>query len=70
MKRWKLSPIDLKSREKWVEFSKAKDEMFAVTDIPEAPWFTIESDDKRAARLNCISHILGQSRSSASTVQK
>jgi polyphosphate kinase 2 len=60
LKRWKLSPMDLKSREKWVEFSKAKDEMFAVTDIPEAPWFTIESDDKRAARLNCISHILEQ----------
>jgi polyphosphate kinase len=60
LKRWKLSPMDLKSREKWVEFSKAKDEMFAVTDIPEAPWFTIESDDKRAARLNCLSHILAQ----------
>ena len=58
LKRWKLSPMDLKSREKWVEFSKAKDEMFAVTDIPEAPWVTIESDDKRAARLNCISHLL------------
>jgi len=60
LKRWKLSPMDLKSREKWVEFSKAKDEMFAVTDIPEAPWFTIESDDKRAARLNCITHLLSQ----------
>ena len=60
LKRWKLSPMDLKSREKWAEFSKAKDEMFAVTDIPEAPWFTIESDDKRAARLNCISHVLEQ----------
>jgi polyphosphate kinase 2 len=58
LKRWKLSPMDLKSREKWVEFSKAKDEMFAVTDIPEAPWFTIESDDKRAARLNCITNVL------------
>jgi polyphosphate kinase 2 len=58
LKRWKLSPMDLKSREKWVEFSKAKDEMFAVTDIHEAPWVTIESDDKRAARLNCISHLL------------
>ena len=60
LKRWKLSPMDLKSREKWVEFSKAKDEMFAVTDIPEAPWYTIESDDKRAARLNCIAHMLDQ----------
>jgi polyphosphate kinase 2 len=58
LKRWKLSPMDLKSREKWVEFSKAKDEMFAVTDIPEARWVTIESDDKRAARLNCITHLL------------
>jgi polyphosphate kinase 2 len=58
LKRWKLSPMDLKSREKWVAFSKAKDEMFAVTDIPEAPWFTIEADDKRRARLNCLSHIL------------
>jgi polyphosphate kinase len=58
MKRWKLSPMDFKSREKWVEFSRAKDEMFASTDIPEAPWYTIESDDKRAARLNCIAHIL------------
>ena len=60
LKRWKLSPMDLKSREKWVEFSKAKDEMFSVTDIREAPWFTIESDDKRRARLNCVSHILDQ----------
>jgi polyphosphate kinase 2 len=60
LKRWKLSPMDLKSREKWAEFSKAKDEMFAVTDIPEAPWYTVESDDKRAARLNCISHLLAQ----------
>jgi polyphosphate kinase 2 len=60
LKRWKLSPMDLKSRERWVEFSKAKDEMFAVTDIPEAPWTTIESDDKRAARLNCITHLLSE----------
>jgi polyphosphate kinase 2 len=58
LKRWKLSPMDLKSREKWVEFSKAKDEMFSWTDIPEAPWYVIESDDKRAARLNCITHVL------------
>jgi polyphosphate kinase len=58
LKRWKLSPMDFKSREKWVEFSKAKDEMFSWTDIPEAPWITIESDDKRAARLNCLTHIL------------
>jgi polyphosphate kinase 2 len=60
LKRWKLSPIDLQSRAKWAEFSRAKDEMFAVTDIPEAPWVTIEADDKRAARLNCITHLLEQ----------
>ncbi|HWK25473.1 MAG TPA: polyphosphate kinase 2 [Solirubrobacter sp.] len=60
LKRWKLSPMDLKSRERWVEFSMAKDEMFAVTDIPQAPWYTIESDDKRTARLNCITHLLEQ----------
>jgi polyphosphate kinase len=58
LKRWKLSPMDLKSREKWVEFSKAKDEMFSYTDIREAPWYTIEADDKRRARLNCLTHIL------------
>ncbi len=58
LKRWKLSPMDLRSREKWVDFSKAKDEMFSWTDIREAPWYTIEADDKRRARLNCISHIL------------
>ena len=57
-KRWKLSPMDLRSREKWVEFSKAKDEMLSWTDIREAPWYTIEADDKRLARLNCLSHIL------------
>jgi polyphosphate kinase 2 len=59
-KRWKLSPMDLKSREKWVDFSKAKDEMFSYTDIREAPWFTIEADDKKSARLNCIAHILSR----------
>ena len=57
-KRWKLSPMDLNSREKWVEFSKAKDEMFRYTDIKQAPWWDVEADDKRKARLNCISHIL------------
>jgi polyphosphate kinase 2 len=58
LKRWKLSPMDLKSRERWVDFSRAKDAMFDVTDIREAPWYTIEADDKRRARLNCITHIL------------
>lgn len=60
LKRWKLSPMDLQSRDKWVEYSKAKDEMFAHTNIPEAPWFTVEADDKRRARLNCINHILSK----------
>jgi polyphosphate kinase len=57
-RRWKLSPMDLRSRELWVEYSRAKDEMFRYTHTPEAPWYTVESDDKRRARLNCISHIL------------
>jgi polyphosphate kinase 2 len=57
-RRWKLSPMDLKSRELWVDYSRAKDEMFRYTHTPEAPWYTIESDDKRRARLNCIAHIL------------
>jgi polyphosphate kinase 2 len=59
-RRWKLSPMDLQAREKWAEFSKAKDDMFAHTNIPEAPWFTVEADDKRRARLNCISHLLSK----------
>jgi polyphosphate kinase 2 len=59
-RRWKLSPMDLESRNRWVEFSKAKDEMFAHTNIPEAPWFTVEADDKRRARLNCIRHVLSK----------
>ena len=58
MRRWKLSPMDLKARELWVEYSKAKDAMFAHTDIEEAPWYVVEADDKRRARLNCISHLL------------
>jgi len=57
-KRWKLSPMDLASREKWVEYSEAKDEMFKYTDIKQAPWFVVEADNKRQARLNCISHLL------------
>jgi hypothetical protein len=58
MRRWKLSPIDLESRARWVEYSRAKDEMFRRTDIPEAPWWVVEADDKRRARLNCIAHLL------------
>ena len=57
-RRWKLSPMDLLSMDKWVEYSKAKDEMFRHTDIKQAPWWTVEADDKRRARLNCIAHIL------------
>jgi polyphosphate kinase 2 len=60
MRRWKLSDMDLKSRELWVEYSRAKDEMFRYTDIKQAPWFVVEADDKRRARLNCISHLLSQ----------
>jgi polyphosphate kinase 2 len=56
-RRWKLSPMDLKSRDMWVAYSRAKDEMFRYTHTPDAPWYTVESDDKRRARLNCISHI-------------
>jgi polyphosphate kinase 2 len=59
-RRWKLSPMDLESRSRWVDFSRAKDEMFAHTNIPEAPWFTVEADDKRRARLNCIRHLLSK----------
>ncbi|APD47392.1 polyphosphate kinase 2 [Synechococcus sp. CS-602] len=59
-RRWKLSPMDLESRDRWLEFSKAKDQMFAHTNIPEAPWFTVEADDKRRARLNCIRHLLSK----------
>jgi polyphosphate kinase len=55
---WKLSPMDLKSRDLWVAYPRAKDKMFRATHTPEAPWYTVESDDKRRARLNCISHIL------------
>ncbi len=57
-KRWKLSPMDLKAREKWVEYSIAKDEMFAHTDIKRSPWYVVNADDKKRARLNCIRHIL------------
>jgi len=59
VKRWKLSPMDLESRSRWVAYSKAKDEMFKYCDIKQAPWHVVEADDKRRARLNCISHLLG-----------
>ena len=57
-KRWKLSPMDLESRRRWVEYSKAKDEMFAHTDIKQAPWYVVDADVKKLARLNCINHLL------------
>ena len=57
-RRWKLSPMDLESRSRWVEYSRAKDEMFAHTDIKQAPWYVVDADSKRRARLNCISHLL------------
>lgn len=59
-KRWKLSPIDMAARSKWVEYSKAKDAMFQFSNLPEAPWNVVQSDLKRASRLNAISHLLGQ----------
>ena len=57
-KRWKLSPMDLESRSRWVEYSKAKDEMFKFTDIKQAPWYVVQADNKKRARLNCIHHLL------------
>lgn len=60
MRRWKLSETDLASRTKWVDYSRAKDEMFVHTDTPEAPWFVVEADDKRKARLNCMAHLLSR----------
>ena len=58
VKRWKLSPMDLESRARWVEYSRAKDIMFNHTDIKQAPWWVVNADDKKRARLNCISHLL------------
>ena len=59
-KRWKLSDIDLEGRVRWVDYSKAKDTLFAHTDIKQAPWYVVNADDKRRARLNCIAHLLSQ----------
>ena len=58
MRRWKLSPMDLESITRWEEYSRAKDEMFVHTDIPEAPWYVVDSADKRRARINTIAHLL------------
>ncbi len=59
-KQWKLSPMDLTAQQKWDEYTQAKDKMFQATDSKHAPWFVVNSDDKKTARLNCISHLLSQ----------
>ena len=60
MRQWKLSPMDLESRVRWEDYTKAKEEMFSRTNIPEAPWYIVEGNDKKRERLNCIEHILSQ----------
>jgi polyphosphate kinase 2 len=60
LKQWKLSPMDLQSRVRWEDYTKAKEQTFARTNIPEAPWFVVEANDKKRARLNCIHHLLQQ----------
>jgi polyphosphate kinase len=57
-RRWKLSPMDIESRDRWVDYSRAKDTMFEYTDTKDSPWYVVNADDKKRARLNCISHIL------------
>jgi polyphosphate kinase len=58
LKRWKFSDMDLESRDRWEDYSRAKDEMFAFTDTKQSPWYVVEADDKKRARLNCIHHLL------------
>ena len=58
MRRWKLSPMDLESIRRWEDYSRAKDEMFVHTDTAESPWYVVEADDKRRARINMIAHLL------------
>jgi polyphosphate kinase 2 len=58
MRRWKLSPMDLESHRRWYDYSRARDAMFAATDTPQSPWYVVQTDDKKSARLNCISHLL------------
>lgn len=60
LKRWKFSPMDLESRSRWLEYSKAKDDMFAHTDTKQVPWYVVNADNKKKARLNCISHVLSK----------
>ncbi|GLP95159.1 polyphosphate kinase 2 [Paraferrimonas sedimenticola] len=59
-KSWKFSPMDLESRSRWMQYSRAKDQMMAYTDTKSCPWYVVEADDKRSARLNCINHLLSQ----------
>jgi polyphosphate kinase 2 (PPK2 family) len=60
LKQWKLSPMDLESRTRWEEYTKAKETMLERTHIPEAPWWIVQAVNKKSARLNCIDHLLGQ----------
>ncbi len=60
LKQWKLSPMDMESRRRWEEYTKAKEVMFERSNIPESPWWVVQADDKKKARLNCIHHLLGQ----------
>jgi len=60
LRQWKLSPVDLPSRERWYAYSRARDQMLDATDTKHAPWYILHSDDKKRARLNCISHLLSQ----------
>ena len=69
-KHWKLSPMDLESRDRWMDYSKAKDAMFAHTDIKQAPWHVVDVDVKKTARLNCISHFLSQFDYQGLTIQR
>ena len=59
-KIWKLTPMDMKSYNRWYDYSRARDAMFAATDTPDTPWYVVDANDKRRARLNCISHLLSQ----------
>ena len=58
LRRWKLSEMDLEARQRWSDYSRAKDTMFLHTDTPESPWYVVDAEDKRTARINCISHLL------------
>lgn len=60
MKNWKLSPMDIEARNRWVEYSQAKDVMFSHTDLDESPWWVVDGEEKRSARLNCIEHLISQ----------